>query len=99
MTCDQHETVALSFNSFAAQVFDTGYAHAAEPTMALAQLFLIKNGGPDDYSIKINTAEKGYSDNLSAANSQGCDTSAYAIAPISEFEKRSNALVAAKKKP
>lgn len=99
MTCEQHETVALSFNNFAAHVFDTGYANVADPAMATAQLFLIKNGGPDDYSIKINTAEKGYKDNLIAATRSGCDTSDYAIAPISEFEKRTNALVVGKKAP
>jgi len=99
MTCEQHETVALSFNSFAAHVFDTGYANVADPAMAAAQLFLIKNGGPDDYSIKIDNAEKGYKDNLIAATRDGCDTSEFAIGPISEFEKRSNALAAAKKTP
>jgi len=99
MTCEQHETVALSFNSFAAHVFDTGYANVADPAMATAQLFLIKNGGPDDYSIKINTAERGYKDNLIAATRSGCDTSDFAISPISEFERRSNALVTAKKIP
>jgi hypothetical protein len=97
-TCDDHKKIAVTLNDFPGKIFDSGYGNMADPTPALAQLFLIQNRGPGDYSKKINGAEKGYQDSLAAAKEKGCITTDYPISPISEFEQRANALLAERKK-
>src|ERR1700726_2160751 len=93
-TCDDHKKIAVALNDFSGKVFDSGYGNMADPTPALVQLFLIQNRAPGDYSKKINRAEKGYQDSLAVAKEKGCITTDYPISPISEFEKRANALLA-----
>ena len=97
-TRDDHKKIAVSMNDFSRKVFDSGYGNMADPTPALAQLFLIQNRGPGDYSKKINGAEKGYQDSLAVAKEKGCITTDYPISPISEFEQRTKALLAERKK-
>jgi hypothetical protein len=98
MTCEEHKVIAISLNDFSAKAFDGGYANAEDPITAMAQLFLIQQKAPGDYSRKINGADKGYQDNLIVAKRKACDVSNYPISPIQEFEKRTNELVAARKK-
>lgn len=95
MTCAQHLQLAKKANDFAARNFDKAYSHDVQG--ADAQLFLIKAKGPGSYSANYNAAEKDYQKNFEAANTAGCDTSAYPIAPIAEFERRLDKLKAAAK--
>lgn len=97
-TCAEHKEIAIGLNDFSGKVFESGYGKMADPIPAQAQLFLIKNRGPGDYSKKINGAEKGYQDDLAVAKIKGCIITDYPISPISEFEQRANALLAERKK-
>lgn len=98
MNCEQHKEFAMSLNDFSAKVFDGGYANIEDPTSAMAQLFLIQQRGPGDYSRKINGAEQDYQDILISAKRKKCDISNYPISPIHEFEKRTNELVSERNK-
>jgi|GEM_PF-6027420 len=82
MAFEQHKEIAIGSNNFSARVFDGGYANMEDPTSAMAQLFLIQQKAPGDYSRKINGAEQNYQDNLIVAKRKKCDTANY---PISLF--------------
>ncbi len=78
-------------NRFAVSAFESGYKNSAID--AQAQLFLIEEKGPGDYSRKFNIAEEKYKINKMAAQKKGCKTDGYAASPISEFRNRADILL------
>ncbi|MQR01781.1 hypothetical protein [Glaciimonas soli] len=98
MTCEQHDVIALSLNIFSAHAFVGDYANLEDPTPAIVQLHVIQRKAPGDFARQINGAEQDYQDNLIVAKKKSCDVTDYPISPVQEFEKRTNALVAERKK-
>lgn len=96
LNCNDHVQLDKEINRFAIASFDGRYKNSA--IEAQAQLFLIEEKGPGDYSKKFNIAEEKYRINKLAAQKKGCKTDGYADSPISEFRNRANLVLEEYKK-
>ena len=83
--CADRSQLAQKANDFASRNFTKTYANDVKG--AEAQLFLIQEKGPGSFSANYNAAERDYTENLQAANTAGCDTTAYPLSPIAEFKR------------
>lgn len=88
LTCEQHATVALDLNRWAAGNFDDTYGKTKDARGANVQLILIKQKVSSPYAASFNRSQDKASQNIASAREKGCDVSSYPLPPIDEFEKR-----------